>query len=84
MKIKLYGTSTTEPLNLTLLNGGYDAESGRVVLMVRNDEQSGTLALDVNEARKLATILTTGIPDVKMVEAPVLTAKGVTVDARAI
>ena len=70
MKIKLYGTSTTEPLNLMLLNGGYDAESGRVVLMVRNDDQSGTLALDVNEARKLAAILSTGIPDVKMVEPP--------------
>ena len=84
MKLKLFGTTATDPINLTLLNGGYDCESGRVVLMVRNDEQSGTLALDVNEARKLATILTTGIPDVKMVEAPVLTAKGVTVDARAI
>ena len=84
MKLKLFGTTATEPVNLTLLNGGYDAESGRVVLMVRNDEQSGTLALDVNEARKLAGILSTGIPDVKMVEAPVLTAKGVTVDARAI
>ena len=70
MKIKLYGTTTTDPLNLTLLNGGYDAESGRVVLMVRNDEQSGTLALDVNEARKMAHILSTGIPDVKMVEPP--------------
>jgi len=70
MKIKLYGTTATDPINLTLLNGGYDAESGRVVLMVRNDDQSGTLALDVNEARKLAAILSTGIPDVKMVEPP--------------
>ena len=75
MKLKLFGTTATDPLNLTLLNGGYDAESGRVVLMVRNDDQSGTLALDVNEARKLAAILTTGIPDVKLVEPPVLTAK---------
>ena len=68
MKLKLFGNAATEPITLTLLNGGYDAESGRVVLMVRNDEQSGTLALDVNEARKLAAILSTGIPDVKMVE----------------
>ena len=75
MKLKLFGTTAVEPVTLTVLNGGYDAESGRVVLMVRNDDQSGTLALDVNEARKLATILTTGIPDVKMVEVPVLTAK---------
>ena len=84
MKLKLFGTTATDPINLTLLNGGYDAESGRVVLMVRNDEQSGTLALDVNEARKLATILTTGIPDVKMVEAPLLAGKGVAVDVRAV
>ena len=75
MKLKLFGTTATDPINLTLLNGGYDCESGRVVLMVRNDESSGTLALDVNEARKLAAILTTGIPDVKMVEPPVLTGK---------
>ena len=82
MKLKLFGTTATEPVTLTLLNGGYDAESGRVVLMVRNDDQSGTLALDVNEARKLATILSTGIPDVKMVEPT--TGKGVAVDARAV
>lgn len=79
MKIKLFGTAAVEPLILTLLNGGYDTESGRVVLIVRNDDQSGTLALDVNEARKLAAILQTGIPDVKMVEAsiPTLTATAV-------
>ena len=72
MKLKLFGTTATDPINLTLLNGGYDCESGRVVLMVRNDDQSGTLALDVNEARKLAAILSTGIPDVKMVEPPII------------
>ena len=84
MKLKLFGTTAADPITLTLLNGGYDAERGRLVVMVKNDEQSGTVEWDVNEARKLAAILSTGIPDVKMVEPPVLTAKGVAVDARAI
>jgi len=72
MKLKTFGMAATEPIHLMLLNGGYDAESGRMVLMVRNDDVSGMLALDVNEARKLLTILQAGIPDVKMVEPPAI------------
>ena len=29
MKLKLFGTTATEPVSLMLLNGGYDAERGR-------------------------------------------------------
>jgi hypothetical protein len=68
MKLKLFGNAAQEPINLMLLNGGYDAEAGRVVLLVKNETQSGTLAFEVTEARRISEILATNIPNVERVE----------------
>jgi hypothetical protein len=71
VKLKLFGSSIVgaELIALTMLQGGYDAETGRVVLVVRNDTNSGTLSLDVTESRALLALLNANIPTVEKVEA---------------
>ena len=71
MKLKLFGSTIVgaELITLSMLQGGYDAETGRVVLIVRNDTNSGTLSLDVTESRALLALLNANIPTVEKVEA---------------
>lgn len=70
MKLKLFtDTGGLAPLALNILNGGYDPEVGRVVLVVRNDAMSGTLSLDVSESRSLLSLLNANVPNIEKVEA---------------
>jgi len=68
MKLKLFGTTQHEPITLVVLNGGYDAESGRMMLMVKNETQSGTVTFDINEARKVAEVFANSTPPVERVD----------------
>lgn len=68
MKLKLFNGSLTS-LSLTVTTGGYDPESGRVTVIVRGEnDQAGTLQVDVAEANRLIAILGTGLPKVEKVE----------------
>jgi hypothetical protein len=67
MKIKLFN-GTLISLSLQVVAGGYDPETGRVTLMVKGEnDQAGTLLIDVSEARRIRALLTEGVPEVERV-----------------
>lgn len=64
MKLKLFN-GTLISLSLQVVAGGYDPETGRVTIMVKGEnDQAGTLLIDVSEARKIRALLTEGVPEV--------------------
>lgn len=68
MKLKLFGDAAEAPLTLSILNGGYDQESGRMTFIVRNDMVSGTLTFDVGESQQLKASLAANVPNVERVD----------------
>lgn len=69
MKIKLFNGSPIL-LNLRVLSGGFDADTGKMVLIVTGENNAaGTIALDVTEARDVTRILAAQAPDIAKVEA---------------
>lgn len=68
MKIKLFNGALIS-LSLQVVAGGYDPEAGRVTIMVKGDnDQAGTLLIDVSEARRIRALLTEGVPEVALVK----------------
>ena len=68
MKLKLFGNTGTVTITATVLNGGYDTDAGRMIFMIRNEEQSGMLAFDPIEARRIAECILASTPQVERVE----------------
>ena len=70
MKLKLFNGEVRN-LAMQMMAGGYDEESGAVMIMVRDgDKTAGILTVAVGEAQMLRDILTKGVPAPKLVEAP--------------
>lgn len=69
MKLQIYGCEPERQYRgLRLLGGGYDFKLARVVLIVQDDDNNpGTLMLEVSEGRELEDILG-GLPLVQRVE----------------
>ena len=59
MKLKLFGGSSPIVQQVTLLAGGYDADSGKVTFVVRGEEdnQAGSMTMDLAEARRVLGML---------------------------
>jgi len=68
MKIKLFNGSPIL-LNLRVLSGGFDADSGKMILVVTGEGSSaGTIALDVTESRDIIRLLVADAPKVEKVD----------------
>lgn len=68
MRLKLFGDAAEAPLQLSILNGGYDAETGRMWFIVRNEQSSGVLSFDVSESRQMNASFNVNVPNVERVE----------------
>ena len=69
MKLHIFGCEPSRSeRQLRFLGGGYDAKTGRVVLIVQDDDGfPGTLTLDVTEARDLGARVLNDLPPVTKV-----------------
>ncbi len=67
MKMQLFGNMPEQ--SMRVLGGGYDAKTGRAVLVVQDENNhAGFMSFDVTEARDTAATLTRDLPSVVAVE----------------
>lgn len=71
MRLKLFGNGAMSEVTLEILNGAYDADIGKVVLIVRNKSASGLLTFDINEARQVDA-LSVNLPTVEKIDGATL------------
>lgn len=71
MRLKLFGNGAMSEVTLEILNGAYDADIGKVVLIVRNKTASGLLTFDLTEARQVDA-LAVNLPIVEKVDGAAL------------